>query len=391
MPKFCPNCGMEISDNVKFCPECGAKINSFKLNSDDIRKIEVNQLNDKTEKVIQSQTKFNFLDLPWITIIFVTLYTCLVLYGALSQPEKFLPGILSLLLGYWFGSYAAEKWAPKINGSRSWAFVIPYLLNLVGLGCYWLYYRFKLNKFTSQYNPKKESVVNTILMALGVIFILVLLLVFVFGILGSTSKPLSDASTQTVPTIQPVKFSPIIPSTYKKYENNDMHFSIYLPPNWEIFEMDKSASTAITSDIVLSEAVMSKIVCFYDKNLDTTQSVLFIWGMDLKRSVFGNFDFKSFQSFNDGYIEGLQKSLAEKGNTNIILVGKYALSPYGDYDSLKDIVKYTTPYGVPITIESTLINKGSIVYIIHYIASDEVHKNQINTVDTIIHTFTPVN
>lgn len=31
MPKFCPNCGMEISERVKFCPSCGADINSFNV------------------------------------------------------------------------------------------------------------------------------------------------------------------------------------------------------------------------------------------------------------------------------------------------------------------------------------------------------------------------
>jgi len=29
MPKFCPNCGKEITDKVKFCPECGADVGSF--------------------------------------------------------------------------------------------------------------------------------------------------------------------------------------------------------------------------------------------------------------------------------------------------------------------------------------------------------------------------
>jgi len=31
MPKFCPNCGEEISDKVKFCSSCGADIDSFSV------------------------------------------------------------------------------------------------------------------------------------------------------------------------------------------------------------------------------------------------------------------------------------------------------------------------------------------------------------------------
>jgi len=35
MPKFCPNCGEEISDKVKFCPKCGSDIDSFSVKKDE--------------------------------------------------------------------------------------------------------------------------------------------------------------------------------------------------------------------------------------------------------------------------------------------------------------------------------------------------------------------
>lgn len=35
MPKFCPNCGEEISEKVKFCPKCGADIDSFSVKKDE--------------------------------------------------------------------------------------------------------------------------------------------------------------------------------------------------------------------------------------------------------------------------------------------------------------------------------------------------------------------
>jgi len=40
MPKFCPNCGEEISDKVKFCPKCGADIDSFSVKKDEKSTIE---------------------------------------------------------------------------------------------------------------------------------------------------------------------------------------------------------------------------------------------------------------------------------------------------------------------------------------------------------------
>ena len=35
MPKFCPECGENISDKIKFCPSCGANINSYIATIDD--------------------------------------------------------------------------------------------------------------------------------------------------------------------------------------------------------------------------------------------------------------------------------------------------------------------------------------------------------------------
>ena len=40
MPKFCPNCGIEISDKVKFCPKCGADIDSFSVKKNEKLTIE---------------------------------------------------------------------------------------------------------------------------------------------------------------------------------------------------------------------------------------------------------------------------------------------------------------------------------------------------------------
>jgi hypothetical protein len=43
MPKFCPNCGTEISDKVKFCEYCGVKIDTFSLKRDEKSIVEENK------------------------------------------------------------------------------------------------------------------------------------------------------------------------------------------------------------------------------------------------------------------------------------------------------------------------------------------------------------
>ena len=55
-------------------------------------------------------------------------------------------GIVSIVVGYLCGDYAATRLAPKINGSQSWAFMIPFTFSIFGLICYWVYYRYELDK-----------------------------------------------------------------------------------------------------------------------------------------------------------------------------------------------------------------------------------------------------
>jgi hypothetical protein len=69
-------------------------------------------------------------------------------------------GIVSIVVGYLCGDYAATRLAPKINGSQSWAFMIPFTFSLFGLLCYWIYYRYELDKMppppVAQEPVKKE-------------------------------------------------------------------------------------------------------------------------------------------------------------------------------------------------------------------------------------------
>jgi len=65
-------------------------------------------------------------------------------------------GILSIIVGYLAGDYAATRMAPKINGSQQWAFMISFTFSLFGLFCYWIYYRLEMDKMPKN-EPKKES------------------------------------------------------------------------------------------------------------------------------------------------------------------------------------------------------------------------------------------
>jgi hypothetical protein len=63
MPKFCPNCGEEITDKVKFCPECGVAPDSLIQKNDKSPITEQNSqnigINDKKIKDSNSQEQNN--------------------------------------------------------------------------------------------------------------------------------------------------------------------------------------------------------------------------------------------------------------------------------------------------------------------------------------------
>jgi len=142
MSKKCPACG-KTHEAVEFCPYCNTK---------------VPELDPASTLVIESDNhsfeKFGLRDLHPIAL-FLVLITVgfvmveIILAGIYGGPEyagrKSIP-IISLGIGYICGDYAASHWAPKIHGSKSWAFVIPFFTNILGLACYWLYFQYKLRK-----------------------------------------------------------------------------------------------------------------------------------------------------------------------------------------------------------------------------------------------------
>jgi len=75
MPKFCPNCGDEISDKVKFCQSCGADIDSFSVKKIEKSIVEETKKDDKIEdaKIADKKIggKYTFTDLLVYGVIIV--------------------------------------------------------------------------------------------------------------------------------------------------------------------------------------------------------------------------------------------------------------------------------------------------------------------------------
>lgn len=142
MSKICPTCG-KTHEAVKFCPYCDTKVPE--LDPDSTR--------DSKQGNI-SYEKFNIRDLHPIALflVFVVLGLLIIemvldiINGNLTYAGAKSFPIISLGIGYICGEYAASNWAPKIQGSKSWAFIIPFFTNLLGLACYWAYYRYKVGK-----------------------------------------------------------------------------------------------------------------------------------------------------------------------------------------------------------------------------------------------------
>ncbi|MGA2916934.1 zinc-ribbon domain-containing protein [Methanoregula sp.] len=139
MPTFCPNCGVSIGEKTKYCPECGADIVSF------ITKTEPSANGSVTAS--SNDITFKLSKMHPLAIVVCVVYILWAIVDTVSN-HPFVYAIFDLLfifgIGYLLGEYAAKNWAPKINGSQSWAFGLPFTLNLIGFACYWFFYKYNL-------------------------------------------------------------------------------------------------------------------------------------------------------------------------------------------------------------------------------------------------------
>jgi predicted nucleic acid-binding Zn ribbon protein len=124
---FCRFCGANIKDGIKYCGTCGK------------------YLGKNTQVIFE----FSFWKMHPLTIIFVILWIILSLIGAVISPSVnsiiYLGGIG---WGYLWGYHIAKEYAPKINGSQSWAFIIGFMFGLIGLVCYVIHYKHILKHST---------------------------------------------------------------------------------------------------------------------------------------------------------------------------------------------------------------------------------------------------
>jgi hypothetical protein len=108
-------------------------------------KFVIAQQSRTAEKQLEQSENFEIRELHPLALIFAICYAgfC-ILEGVLSLT--IFTNLIILAIGYICGNHAASKWAPKIQGSKTWAFMIPFLFNLLGLFFYWVYFLDKRNK-----------------------------------------------------------------------------------------------------------------------------------------------------------------------------------------------------------------------------------------------------
>jgi hypothetical protein len=179
MPKFCPNCGVNISENTKYCPDCGADVLSFIPGT--------GQSAEGPVPASDTGIMFNFFNMHpvaiWVCAIYV-LYVIVDTYYRFPIGYAVLYIVITLGIGFLCGRYAANKWAPKINGSQAWAFVLPFTTNLVGLACYWFYYKYKLE-------GKTLFLIGFLILALVIVLMYFILII---GVLASFDSNLQTTT-----------------------------------------------------------------------------------------------------------------------------------------------------------------------------------------------------
>jgi len=378
MAKFCPTCGTPLEyESAKFCPSCGVRIQDILIST------------EKRSPILAIVLSFFFTGWgQWYN-------------GKTWDGLKF--------LGAFLGSYSLMLFFSIMISSQPFAAIFVLILFVVIIGI-WVYGMYDAYKTADRINKTEESFsgksglfwLPLVLLALAVLSIIVA--AFVFGMAGSIQTASRSDSADTVvntytvvqtfatsETIIDPYFSyqrpSSIPEGYNYFKNDDLHFSLYLPNDWDSYIIDAKESTAISEDTSLSESIMPKIVYFYNKKIDPSKSMILIMGADYTKSSLGDF---SLQSFNDGFVGGFKQGLEKSQNTNIVVTIKGAKYKVNGYEALENIVTYTTSNGVPSAVRSFVIKDGSKYYIIYYIAVNETYGSQIYTVESIIKSFIPI-
>ncbi len=420
----CEKCGKQLVQGVKKCGYCGHPApESITPPSEDSKNI-WNELSSLTQ---------------WAIIILIPL----------AILGNFIAGIIGALIGYFWLAPWAANFAKEHNRSINWGYFFGFL---GPLSCviYWLYVKLTTDPLapsnSSHHNETtigewvvlalsliyafiatfsgstNGSIANTlgvfigsfilslivlyiiywiigklspgsknwsfivwILAMIGIpllIFIIVAVgAAFIFGMAGSTSN-----GVQTVDTVEIFQRESYAGAS--TFTNNDLHFTLLLPQDWESYTIDSKASSAISSDSAMSEAMMPKIVYLYTKNYDASKLMVMIMGMDFSKSSMPDMN---VQSLNDGFIEGLKQGLEKSQSSNIIVKSKGKKYQINGFQSCGNEISYTTQSGIPSSLKIFVIKNGSKFYVIYYQATDDVYNKQIATFEQIVGSFTPTN
>jgi hypothetical protein len=190
-----------------------------------------------------------------------------------------------------------------------------------------------------------------------IVFMVIIL--FLSGCMGMSS---SD-------TIQTYQRPASIPPGYWQYNNSDLHFSVYLPEDWESYNSHLNKP--------------EDPVYLYNKNIGIEKNGITILLRDISTSPFAD---NSIQHLNDRFIEEYKFGIDPA--VNVIVKNKGERYLINGHESIGNVITAEGKGSSSIS-KSYIIKNESKVYVIYYVAADDVYNAQINTVESIVGSFVP--
>ena len=198
-----------------------------------------------------------------------------------------------------------------------------------------------------------------------------LLLVIVILMLsaGCTSSP---AISSAGPTPTPANID---------YSNSGDNFRISLPYDRVVHSTGKNVASFIPGNIY--PYALPEVVFITNRNSDTTQSVMVIWGLNLTNYS----PPQEIGSFQASYLQDAFQLLTRNGDTNFVTsVPQYYL--INGKEALTTYVNFTNAGGLQSTARVTTIQDGQVFYVINYVALTGVFPVEEKAVNDIINSFT---
>ena len=186
---------------------------------------------------------------------------------------------------------------------------------------------------------------------------------------GCTSSP---AISSAGPTPTPANID---------YSNSGDNFRISLPYDRVVHSTGKNVASFIPGNIY--PYALPEVVFITNRNSDTTQSVMVIWGLNLTNYS----PPQEIGSFQASYLQDAFQLLTRNGDTNFVTsVPQYYL--INGKEALTTYVNFTNAGGLQSTARVTTIQDGQVFYVINYVALTGVFPVEEKAVNDIINSFT---